>query len=561
MKGIKGAASLEETTIAFRVLVGDVGRADAALRGIKDLAATTPFEFPELADAGRKLVAFGQSAEAVPGTLRMIGDIASGVGAPVGDLAELFGKAQVAGTLYAEDINQLVGRGIPIMEDFASQLGVGVDEVKKMASEGKLTFSMLEKAFQNLTGDGGRFNGMMAKMAETTTGRMSTLKDAVNEVLVEFGKPVNDAINPILTAATTHVEGLKGALASLGEATGTGISRAFAAVQTGTFGDWIKSELVVAGMEFGNKVGEGLNGAYNRFASFMNEAIPGFGQLFKGALLDAGNSFAAFLIEKSGFAAANLVEAVEKATGTNLGSATLRGKSARTATEMLMGGNAEGIEATKAGKSIFKRLIEGAAGGAMFSDAEMGAAKADRDVRRGALDLVRQDASAEARFAAAEKEIEAARELSKAKPEGFKPVMPALPTGTTGPTSGALGTDFSAVGPGESGGEGGEYGPGRRRIRLKGAAESALARAGRMSAADRAKIGGPGAFGGVAGFTPGEALANGSQLARGAAANLGGGNSLAAAKGKAKEEQPRDLLSILKKIEENTAAFANVAVA
>jgi len=107
-----GPAGFEQTKAAFTTMIGDAAKAEATLARLRELGAQTPFEFPELADAGRKLIAFGESADTVPDTLRRIGDISAGVQAPIDEIAELYGKARVQGRLFAEDINQLTGRGI-----------------------------------------------------------------------------------------------------------------------------------------------------------------------------------------------------------------------------------------------------------------------------------------------------------------------------------------------------------------------------------------------------------------------------------------------------------------
>ena len=51
----KLAGSAETTTVAFGVLLGSSAKAKAVLGEIRDLAAATPFEFPELAGAARSL--------------------------------------------------------------------------------------------------------------------------------------------------------------------------------------------------------------------------------------------------------------------------------------------------------------------------------------------------------------------------------------------------------------------------------------------------------------------------------------------------------------------------
>jgi hypothetical protein len=78
VKAVNAAANFEQTRVAFATLIGDAGKAGQTLAELRRLGAETPFEFPELADAGRKLIAFGEGADTVAGTLRRIGDVRAG---------------------------------------------------------------------------------------------------------------------------------------------------------------------------------------------------------------------------------------------------------------------------------------------------------------------------------------------------------------------------------------------------------------------------------------------------------------------------------------------------
>jgi tape measure domain-containing protein len=207
-KGVKLAADMESTAVAFKTLTGSAETANQVLDDLRKLGAETPFEFPELADAGRKLIAFGEGADTVAETLRRVGDVSSGVQAPIGEIAELYGKARVQGRLFGEDINQLTGRGIPIIGELAKQFGVTESEVKKLVEQGKVGFPNLEKAFISLTSKGGIFFGMMDEQSKTFNGRMSTLKDAVNNTLMAFAQPINAALLPQIEKLTKYVEAL-----------------------------------------------------------------------------------------------------------------------------------------------------------------------------------------------------------------------------------------------------------------------------------------------------------------------------------------------------------------
>lgn len=215
MSSAEAAMRDEVITVRMNVLVGDKDATSKFKSELKTLGAQTPFEFPELAEAGQKLVAFGEAAKDVPATLRRIGDVATGVGAPIGEIAELYGKARVQGTLFAEDINQLTGRGIPVTQEFARILGVAQDQVKKLASEGKITFPMLEQAFKNLTTDGGKFGGMMNQISQTTEGKWSNFKDEITGVQTELGKPVKALWGGVLDVGIASASTLRDIMAGI----------------------------------------------------------------------------------------------------------------------------------------------------------------------------------------------------------------------------------------------------------------------------------------------------------------------------------------------------------
>jgi tape measure domain-containing protein len=233
VKAINSAADFEQTKVAFTTLIGDAAKAEETLAKLRELGAQTPFEFPELADAGRKLIAFGESADTVPETLRRIGDISAGIQAPVNEIAELYGKARVQGRLFAEDINQLTGRGIPIIQELAKQFGVSDSEVKKLVESGKVGFPAIEQAFISLTSEGGKFSGMMEAQSKTTSGLFSTLKDTINEVLLTLGTPINDAIRPLVAEAITLSQKLAPLAKRVGEAVRDSIQFVIAAFKSG----------------------------------------------------------------------------------------------------------------------------------------------------------------------------------------------------------------------------------------------------------------------------------------------------------------------------------------
>lgn len=198
LEGAKGIAKLsmdaEQTKIAFTTMLGSADKATKMIADLNKFAIDTPFEPEPVIRAGKALTAFQVKQEDVIPTLRKIGDIASGTGKDFNELVTIYGKAKIAGTLYAEDINQLVEAGVPVMGEFAKALGTTESNVKKMAEKGLLKFSHLEKAFDNLSGKGGMFFNLMDAQSKTVGGRLSSLMGN----LQGLGMSIGDAVLPYL---------------------------------------------------------------------------------------------------------------------------------------------------------------------------------------------------------------------------------------------------------------------------------------------------------------------------------------------------------------------------
>jgi len=205
---INAAGQMEQTQMAFSTMLGSGEKANKLLNELKDFAANTPFEFTEIAAASKKLLAFGVSADKVKPSLKAIGDVSSAIGAPIGEIAELYGKAKTQGRLFAEDINQLTGRGIPIIGQLAKQFGVTDAEVKNLVENGEVGFDNLEIAFQDLSSEGGQFYDMMASQNDTLLGKWSNFQDSLGQISVFVGDKITEALG-----LKGVIEGMSGALA------------------------------------------------------------------------------------------------------------------------------------------------------------------------------------------------------------------------------------------------------------------------------------------------------------------------------------------------------------
>ena len=206
---IKLAGDLEQTQLALEVLLGDAEQATRIKNEWTQLASSTPFSSSDIDSAGKKLLAFNIEAEKVTDTLRRIGDISAATGSSISDIADIYGKAAVQGRLFAEDINQFQGRGIPVVQSLAKVLGVAETEVRDLVTQGKVGFPELEAAFKNMTDEGGQFSGMMDKLSQSTLGKFSTTMDNAKLALASFGDVLLPTANDFLDSANVFFQGIQ----------------------------------------------------------------------------------------------------------------------------------------------------------------------------------------------------------------------------------------------------------------------------------------------------------------------------------------------------------------
>ena len=192
----------EQIGKAQRSFEGFTGSAETAKKVVDTLIATGQKNFiptDDILQAGKSLLAFGESADNLEPVLSRIADVSAATGKDFNELVTIYGKARTAGVLYAEDINQLVDAGVPIIQEFANQMGVSADQVKKLASEGKISFEELQLAIFNLTAEGGKFADQAQNNAETIGGAwtrlVATIQPRIQKVGEFFEKAIIGLIN------------------------------------------------------------------------------------------------------------------------------------------------------------------------------------------------------------------------------------------------------------------------------------------------------------------------------------------------------------------------------
>lgn len=203
---LKVRGQFQQLEVSFTTMLGSAERADALLNQLAKTAATTPFGLEEVGQGAKQLLAYGVEAEKINETLIQLGDIAAGLSIPLNDLVYLYGTTLAQGRLYTQDLNQFTNRGIPMISELAKQFGVAESEVKGLVEAGKVGFPEVQKVIESLTGEGGKFGGLMEAQSKTITGQISNLEDAIAGMFNEIGQQQEGIINSSISTITYVVE-------------------------------------------------------------------------------------------------------------------------------------------------------------------------------------------------------------------------------------------------------------------------------------------------------------------------------------------------------------------
>jgi tape measure domain-containing protein len=199
------AADVETAKLQFQGITGSAEAANKVFNDIRDFAASTPFEFPELAQAGKTLLAFGVDADDVIKNLRNLGEAAAATGVPIGDVALIYGQMLAKGKVANEELLQLGERGIGATDILAKKLGLTTAEVQDLATAGKLGRKEIELLGEGI---GEAFGGSLALQAESFNGQMSNLSDTFHTMGSDLGTLFLPAMKDLLSFVNTNVGAL-----------------------------------------------------------------------------------------------------------------------------------------------------------------------------------------------------------------------------------------------------------------------------------------------------------------------------------------------------------------
>lgn len=170
----------------LEALTGSAEEGERAFAWIQDFARNTPFQLDEVTDAFVRAKAFG--LDPMDGTLQAIADQASKTGGgmeALNGIVTALGQAYSKGKVQAEEMLQLIERGVPAWDLLSEATGRSVAELQKMTTQGELGRKEIELLIKAL---GESSAGAAQDQMSTLTGLVSNLRDT----WAQFLKEIND---------------------------------------------------------------------------------------------------------------------------------------------------------------------------------------------------------------------------------------------------------------------------------------------------------------------------------------------------------------------------------
>lgn len=201
---VQTRGQIQQLEIAFRTLTKSQEKADELMNQLIDTAAKTPFDLMGIADSAKFLLGIRVPVEEVNDTLKMLGDIAAGVGAPLKDIAYLYGTTITKAHMDTMDLRQFTGRGIDLIGELSKQYGIATEQVQQYVAAGKVGAEDFKRAIKSIRET--TFNNLMEEQSKSLTGQIANLGDSIDMMMNEIGKKTQGIASGAIGVAANLVE-------------------------------------------------------------------------------------------------------------------------------------------------------------------------------------------------------------------------------------------------------------------------------------------------------------------------------------------------------------------
>lgn len=182
----------------------------------------TAFRMEDAVNTAAGAVAAGvKSGKQLERYLSLTADAAAIAGTNMGEMGAIFNKITTSGKIQSEELNQLSDRGIPIFQMLADEMGVAAQEVRKLATQGKISSAIFLNAVER--GFGGAAKTMGTASFQAT---LDNIGAAISRIGASFLKGTEEGsgffgqLKPLMVDVLNMLKSFESQAAVIGDAVG-----------------------------------------------------------------------------------------------------------------------------------------------------------------------------------------------------------------------------------------------------------------------------------------------------------------------------------------------------
>ncbi|MES1224420.1 MAG: tape measure protein, partial [Bacteroidota bacterium] len=204
---VQAAMNFGATQKSFEVLTGSKKQGRDLSNNLNTLQQNTILG-PEVFKAAQTMLSFGVATEKVVQVTKQLGDVSMGNTDKFNALTLAYSQTQAAGKLMGQDLLQYINAGFNPLQtmaerwkDFGFKQKVSIGQLKEMMEKGKISAEMVAKAFDLATSSGGKFNGMMDAIADTSYGKLQILSGQWENFKIQIGNALMPMAEGLMSVA------------------------------------------------------------------------------------------------------------------------------------------------------------------------------------------------------------------------------------------------------------------------------------------------------------------------------------------------------------------------
>ncbi|QKS15682.1 D-alanyl-D-alanine carboxypeptidase family protein [Curtobacterium sp. Csp2] len=207
VKGFARLNSIDQATSKLRGLGNSAQDVQTIMESALAAVRGTAYGLGDAATIAASAVAAGvKPGQELTRYLKLTADTAAITGSSLSDIGNVMNNVTTIGSAYNDSLQILAQKGIPVYSYLADQLGVTTDEVKTLASEGKISAEAFQAVIEKNIGGaalsmGDSFSGAVANVGASLSRIGANLLDGLFPKLAPLFQALTNALGPVETLA------------------------------------------------------------------------------------------------------------------------------------------------------------------------------------------------------------------------------------------------------------------------------------------------------------------------------------------------------------------------